>query len=83
MNFSKNATVVLVHGAWADGSSWQAIIRALQERGLDVLAAPIPLTSLSDDAPHSGERSQELKARSSSQDTPTREPSLPRRTTSA
>jgi pimeloyl-ACP methyl ester carboxylesterase len=49
MNFTKNATVVLVHGAWADGSSWQAIIRRLQERGLNVIAAPIPLTSLSDD----------------------------------
>jgi pimeloyl-ACP methyl ester carboxylesterase len=43
------AGVVLVHGAWADGSSWNDIIAALQSRGLDVLAAPIPLTSLSDD----------------------------------
>jgi pimeloyl-ACP methyl ester carboxylesterase len=50
MNFSEKTTVVLVHGAWADGSSWQAIIRPLQDRGLDVIAAPIPLTSLSDDA---------------------------------
>lgn len=50
MNFSENTTVVLVHGAWADGSSWQAIIRPLQDRGLNVIAAPIPLTSLSDDA---------------------------------
>jgi pimeloyl-ACP methyl ester carboxylesterase len=50
MNFSENATVVLAHGAWADGSSWQAIIGPLQERGLNVVAAPIPLTSLSDDA---------------------------------
>jgi pimeloyl-ACP methyl ester carboxylesterase len=50
MNFSKNATVVLVHGAWADGSSWQAIVGPLEERGLNVIAAPIPLTSLSDDA---------------------------------
>jgi pimeloyl-ACP methyl ester carboxylesterase len=50
MNFSKNATVVVVHGAWADGSSWQAIIRLLEDRGLNVIAAPIPLTSLSDDA---------------------------------
>jgi pimeloyl-ACP methyl ester carboxylesterase len=50
MNFPENATVVLVHGAWADGSSWQAIIGPLQERGLNVVAAPIPLTSLSDDA---------------------------------
>ena len=50
MAFSENATVVVVHGAWADGSSWQAIVRPLEERGLNVIAAPIPLTSLSDDA---------------------------------
>ena len=50
MNFPKNATVVVVHGAWADGSSWQAVIGPLEERGLNVIAAPIPLTSLSDDA---------------------------------
>jgi pimeloyl-ACP methyl ester carboxylesterase len=48
--FSENATVVLVHGAWADGSSWQAIVGMLEDRGLNVIAAPIPLTSLSDDA---------------------------------
>jgi pimeloyl-ACP methyl ester carboxylesterase len=50
MSFPANATVVLVHGAWADGSSWQAIVRPLEDRGLNVVAAPIPLTSLSDDA---------------------------------
>src|SRR5205809_5192170 len=50
MRFSENATVVVVHGAWADGSSWQAIVCPLEERGLNVIAAPIPLTSLSDDA---------------------------------
>jgi pimeloyl-ACP methyl ester carboxylesterase len=50
MRFSENATVVVVHGAWADGSSWQAIVRPLEDRGLNVIAAPIPLTSLSDDA---------------------------------
>jgi pimeloyl-ACP methyl ester carboxylesterase len=38
-----------VHGAWADGSSWSDIIGPLLSAGLDVLAAPIPLTSLSDD----------------------------------
>jgi pimeloyl-ACP methyl ester carboxylesterase len=43
------ATIVLVHGAWADGSSWAEVIRPLQERGYKVIAAPIPLTSLSDD----------------------------------
>ena len=50
MSYQENATVVLVHGAWADGSSWQAVISLLEERGLNVIAAPIPLTSLSDDA---------------------------------
>lgn len=42
-------SVVLVHGAWADGSSWNNVIGPLLSRGLNVLAAPIPLTSLSDD----------------------------------
>jgi pimeloyl-ACP methyl ester carboxylesterase len=50
MSFSGDATVIVVHGAWADGSSWQAVVRVLEERGLNVVAAPIPLTSLSDDA---------------------------------
>jgi pimeloyl-ACP methyl ester carboxylesterase len=44
-----NATVVLVHGAWADGSGWDRVIGPLQSRGLKATAAPIPLTSLSDD----------------------------------
>jgi len=39
----------LVHGAWADGSSWSDIIGPLLSKGLNVLAAPIPLASLSDD----------------------------------
>lgn len=41
--------VVLVHGACADGSSWNDVIGPLLSKGLNVLAAPIPLTSLSDD----------------------------------
>lgn len=41
--------VVLVHGAWADSSSWNDVIAPLLSKGLNVLAAPIPLTSLSDD----------------------------------
>ena len=43
-------TVVAVHGAWADGSSWKDVILPLERQGLHVVAAPIPLTSLSDDA---------------------------------
>jgi pimeloyl-ACP methyl ester carboxylesterase len=46
---SNHAKVVLVHGAWADGSSWAKIIGPLSADGLDVLAAPLPLTSFQDD----------------------------------
>ena len=49
-SFSKNATAILVHGAWADGSSWSQVILPLEQQGLKVVCAPIPLTSLSDDA---------------------------------
>jgi pimeloyl-ACP methyl ester carboxylesterase len=47
--YVKKASVVLVHGAWADGSSWSRVIRPLKEAGLGVVCAPVPLTSLSDD----------------------------------
>ena len=50
MSAFENATVVVVHGAWADGSSWEPVIRRLQSQDLNVVAAAIPLTSLSDDA---------------------------------
>ncbi|MFF2810401.1 alpha/beta fold hydrolase [Streptomyces sp. NPDC058000] len=43
------ANVVLVHGAWSDGSSWQAVIPALQDAGHQVRAVQLPLTSLEDD----------------------------------
>lgn len=50
MNSSlQKGTVVLVHGAWADGSCWRKIILPLRGEGLAVTAAPIPLTSLTDD----------------------------------
>lgn len=42
-------TVVLVHGAWADGSSWRRVITLLHQEGLNVLAVPNPTTSLADD----------------------------------
>ena len=48
-SFAQNATIVLVHGAWADGSCWQKVILPLQKEGLKVTCAPIPLTSLTDD----------------------------------
>lgn len=41
--------VVLVHGAWADGSSWSKLIPLLQAKGLHVVAVQNPLTSLADD----------------------------------
>ncbi len=41
--------IVLVHGAWADGSSWGKVIPFLQQKGFNVTAAQIPLTSLADD----------------------------------
>src|ERR1044072_2737352 len=41
--------IVLVHGAWADGSSWSRVIPVLQARGLHVVAVQIPLTSFMED----------------------------------
>jgi len=41
--------IVLVHGAFADGSSWARVIPILQARGYNVTAVQIPLTSLADD----------------------------------
>ncbi len=48
-SIAQNATIILVHGAWADGSCWQNVILPLREEGLRVMCAPIPLTSLTDD----------------------------------
>lgn len=42
-------TVVLVHGAWADGSSWSKVIPLLRAKGIRVLIVQNPLTSLADD----------------------------------
>lgn len=41
--------VVLVHGAYADGSSWSEVIARLQKAGLNVISVQNPLTSLADD----------------------------------
>jgi len=43
------ATVILVHGAWADGSSWSKVISRLQQKGVQTVAVQNPLTSLNDD----------------------------------
>src|ERR1700677_5046446 len=47
--FPANSTIVLVHGAWADGSCWRNVIMPLEGRGLQVICAPIPMTSLTND----------------------------------
>jgi pimeloyl-ACP methyl ester carboxylesterase len=44
-----NVNIVLVHGAWADGSSWARVIAPLAAGGFTVIAAPLPLISFSDD----------------------------------
>jgi pimeloyl-ACP methyl ester carboxylesterase len=45
----QDVSVVLAHGAWADGSSWTRVITALKVESVRVSAAPLPLTSLADD----------------------------------
>ena len=49
MPAARNVTVVLVHGAWADASSWSRVITLLQARGVPVVAVQNPTTSLADD----------------------------------
>lgn len=46
---ASQANIILVHGAWADGSSWSRVIPFLKQRGFDVTATQIPLTPLADD----------------------------------
>ena len=49
MTRDNRPSVVLVHGAWADGSCWSAVIQALQAEGYNVIAPQFPETSLADD----------------------------------
>ena len=42
-------TIILVHGAFADGSSWNKVIPILQKKGYQTIAVQNPLTSLDDD----------------------------------
>jgi pimeloyl-ACP methyl ester carboxylesterase len=49
MSGADDLTIVLAHGAWADGSSWEKVILGLREAGVKSVAAPLPLTSLTDD----------------------------------
>ena len=46
---STRPNIVLVHGAWADGSSWSAVVERLQADGYHVTAPQFPLTALADD----------------------------------
>ena len=46
---SELPNIVLVHGAWADGSSWSAVVERLQADGYPVIAPQFPETSLADD----------------------------------
>lgn len=46
---AEKPAIVLVHGAWADGSSWQRVIPLLLDKGYKVVAVQNPTTSLADD----------------------------------
>jgi pimeloyl-ACP methyl ester carboxylesterase len=46
---TQKVTIVLAHGAWADGSSWARVIALLNRQGQRAVAAPLPLTSFDDD----------------------------------
>ena len=45
-------TIVLVHGDWADASSWNGVVQRLQDRGFTVVAPPNTLRGVSQDAPY-------------------------------
>lgn len=61
---ASNTTVVLVHGAFADGSAWDKVVPRLQARGLNVVSVQNPLTSLADEAGLTVELSQALSGAS-------------------
>lgn len=61
---SDKPNVLLVHGAWGDGSHWRHVIPPLHEKGYRVFAVQLPLTSLSEDI----DRASKMAA---AQDTPT------------
>ena len=46
---AKISTVLLVHGAWANASSWERVIPLIERAGLAAVAVQMPLTSLEDD----------------------------------
>src|SRR6476619_8288836 len=46
---TNSSNVILVHGGWADGSSWGKVITILKNAGLNVVAVNLPLHNLADD----------------------------------
>ena len=46
---TQDLTIILVHGAWGDGSHWQYVIPELAKKGYKVRSVQNPLTSLQDD----------------------------------
>jgi pimeloyl-ACP methyl ester carboxylesterase len=58
---SLNPPNVLVHGAWADGSSWDGVTRRLQHHGYTVVVPAVPLRSLSGDAAYIASVLQSIK----------------------
>jgi pimeloyl-ACP methyl ester carboxylesterase len=46
---ANDVSVVMVHGGWADGSSWARVVTGLAAAGIKSVAAPLPLTELTDD----------------------------------
>ena len=63
--------IVLVHGAWADGSSWSAVIERLQAGGFRVTAPQFPMTALTDDVAAFARCWSSRTVRRLSSDTPT------------
>jgi pimeloyl-ACP methyl ester carboxylesterase len=46
---TEQPTILLIHGAFADGSSWSTVVADLQAKGYTVTAPQFPLTSIADD----------------------------------
>ncbi len=64
-------TVVLVHGAFADSSSWAGVIERLQAKGTKVIAAANPLRGLKSDSAYVGALIDEIPGPVSRSGTPT------------
>jgi pimeloyl-ACP methyl ester carboxylesterase len=58
---TKTPTVVLVHGAFADGSSWNGVIERLQAKGVPVTAPAIPLRGVASDSAYLAKVLEEIE----------------------